>query len=55
MPVTIIGLFPNRILTDAEVVLEVSLGDKPLKVRFRDQFGHTHGLEHSAEILAVRT
>lgn len=48
-------LFPHRILTEAELVLEEALGEKPLKMRFRDRFGLAHGLEHSADILTTGT
>lgn len=48
-------LFPHRILTEVELVLEVALGEKPLKTRFRDWFGHAHGLEHSADIPTTGT
>lgn len=33
----------------------MALGDKPLKMRFRDCFDHAHGLEHSAAILTIGT
>lgn len=31
----------------------MALVDKPLKMRFRDWFGHAHGLEFSGDILTV--